>query len=84
VPWRHILFSPELAGQTITLTSGPYVLKQERHHRCLRRAGLTISGNNTDRVLIVNAGTTASVKAPHHGQWLRLGSGGRRIEQRQA
>ena len=57
-----VTFAPSLAGQTITLTSGPLTLGKSVTLDASAAPGLTISGNNADRVLIVNAGTTATVK----------------------
>ena len=57
-----ILFAPELASQTITLLSGPLTLGKNVTIDASAAPGLTISGNNTDRVFIVNAGTTTTVK----------------------
>jgi beta-glucanase (GH16 family) len=54
-------FAPSLAGETITLTSGPVTLARDVSIDASDAPGLTISGNNTDRVLIVNAGVAASV-----------------------
>ena len=54
-------FSPELAGQTITLTSGPYVLGKNVQIDGSEAPGLTLSGNQADRVVVINAGTTAAV-----------------------
>ena len=54
-----ISFAPELSGETITLLSGPLTLGKDVHIDGAAAPGLTISGNNTDRVFIVNAGTTA-------------------------
>lgn len=56
-----ISFAPALAGQTIILTSGPIILNRNVSIDTSAAAGLTLSGNNADRVLIVNAGTTAQV-----------------------
>jgi beta-glucanase (GH16 family) len=57
-----IHFAPALAGQTITnlsdLTLGKNVTIDGS-----AAAGLTISGNHAHRVLVVNAGTVATVKA---------------------
>ena len=55
-------FSDTLAGQTITLLSGPLTLGKNVTIDGSAAPGLTISGNNTDRVFIVNAGTTAALK----------------------
>jgi beta-glucanase (GH16 family) len=57
-----IYFAPELAGQTITLLSGPLTLGKNVTIDASATTGLTISGNNADRVFIVNSGTTATVK----------------------
>jgi beta-glucanase (GH16 family) len=51
-----------LAGQTITLLSGPLTLGKNITIDASAAPGLTISGNNADRVFIVNAGTTATIK----------------------
>ena len=56
-----IYFAPELASQTITLLSGPLTLGKNVTIDGSAAPGLTISGNNADRVFIVNAGTTATV-----------------------
>ncbi|MBE0697599.1 MAG: family 16 glycosylhydrolase, partial [Anaerolineaceae bacterium] len=55
-------FSPALAGQTITLVSGPLTLGKNVTVDGSAAPGLTISGNNTDRVFIVNAGTSATLR----------------------
>jgi beta-glucanase (GH16 family) len=57
-----VTFSDALAGQTITLLSGPLTLGKNVTIDASAAPGLTISGNNSDRVIIVNAGTTATVK----------------------
>jgi hypothetical protein len=57
-----VTFSDGLAGQTITLLSGPLTLGKNVTIDASAALGLTISGNNADRVFIVNAGTTATVK----------------------
>ena len=56
-----IHFAPELASQTITLLSGPLTLSKNVTIDGSAAPDLTISGNNADRVLIVNAGTTATL-----------------------
>jgi beta-glucanase (GH16 family) len=58
-----IRFSEELAGQTITLLSGPLTLSKNVHVDGAAAAGLVISGNNADRVVIVNAGTNATLSS---------------------
>jgi beta-glucanase (GH16 family) len=57
-----VTFSDALAGQTITLLSGPLTLSKNVTIDGSAAPGLTISGNNTDRVFIVNAGATAALK----------------------
>jgi beta-glucanase (GH16 family) len=54
-------FSEDLAGQTITLLSGPLTLGKNVTIDGSAAPGLAISGNNADRVFIVNAGTTATI-----------------------
>jgi beta-glucanase (GH16 family) len=54
-------FAPELAGQTITLTSGPLTLGKNVTIDGSAAPGVILSGNNADRVFIINAGTTAAV-----------------------
>jgi hypothetical protein len=58
-----IRFAPALTGQTITLTSGPLTLDRSVTIDGAGAPGLTISGNNADRVVIVNAGTTATIRS---------------------
>src|SRR5215213_5649672 len=55
-------FSDALTGQTITLLSGPLTLGKSVTIDGSAAPGLAISGNNADRVFIVNVGTTVSVK----------------------
>jgi beta-glucanase (GH16 family) len=57
-----LTFSEALAGQTITLLSGPLTLGKNVTIDGSAAPGLAISGNNTDRVFIVNAGATATIK----------------------
>ncbi len=54
-------FDPALTGQTITLLSGPLTLGKNVTIDGSAAPGLAISGNHTDRVFIINAGTTASL-----------------------
>ena len=54
-------FSAALAGQSITLLSGPLTLAKNVTIDGSAAPGLTISGNHSDRVLIVNAGTAATL-----------------------
>ena len=56
-----ILFDPALTNQTITLLSGPLTLGKNVSIDGSASPDLTISGNNSDRVFIINAGTTASI-----------------------
>jgi hypothetical protein len=56
-----IHFSSALAGQTITLISGPLTLGKNVHIDGSAAPGLTINGNHTDRVFIVSPGTTATL-----------------------
>lgn len=55
-------FSDALAGQTITLLSGPLTLGRNVTIDGSAAPGLTISGNNSDRVFIINPGTSATLK----------------------
>jgi hypothetical protein len=57
-----ITFADTLAGETITLLSGPLTLGKNVTIDAADAPGLTISGNHADRVFIVNAGTTATLK----------------------
>lgn len=57
-----IRFASELAGNTITLTTGALVLGKNVTIDGAEAPGLKISGNTTTRVFQVNAGTTATVK----------------------
>jgi beta-glucanase (GH16 family) len=52
-----------LAGQTITLTSGPLTLGKNVTIDGSAAPGLIISGNNSDRVVVVNSGVTATLRA---------------------
>jgi beta-glucanase (GH16 family) len=56
-----IHFAPALAGQTISLTSGALTIGKNVSVDGSAAAGVTISGNHTDRVFIVNGGTTATL-----------------------
>ncbi|MGE5375387.1 MAG: choice-of-anchor Q domain-containing protein, partial [Bacteroidota bacterium] len=58
-----IHFDPALAGQTITLSSGVLTLGKNVTIDASAAPGLTVGGNGSDRVFIVNAGTTATVKS---------------------
>jgi hypothetical protein len=49
-------FAPALAGQTLSLTSGPLVLSKNVTIDAAGATGLVLSGNDADRVAIVNAG----------------------------
>ena len=79
-----VTFSAALAGQTITLLSGPLTLGKNVTIDGSAAPGLTISGNDADRVFIVNAGTTATVKSPDGHRWLWLAAGRRHAQQRHA
>jgi beta-glucanase (GH16 family) len=57
-----IAFAPELAGETIALTSGPLVLTKDVVIDASAAPGLTLSGNGSDRVFIVNAGAAATLR----------------------
>ena len=57
-----IHFSPMLAGQTITNLSGPLVLAKNVTVDGSLAPGVAVSGNDTDRVFIVNAGITATLR----------------------
>jgi hypothetical protein len=56
-----ITFSPDLEEQTITLLSGPLTLGKNVTIDGSDAQGLSISGNSSDRILIINPGTTAEV-----------------------
>jgi len=70
-------FSDALAGQTITLLSGPLTLGKNVTIDGSAAPGLTISGNDLYRVFIVNAGTTATVNnlTVSHGYGFQLAGG---------
>jgi beta-glucanase (GH16 family) len=57
-----IQFAPSLAGQTISLTSGPITLSKAVTIDGSAASGLSINGNATYRLIEVNAGTTATVR----------------------
>lgn len=57
-----VALDPSLAGQTISLTSGPLTLDKNVSIDGSAAPGAAVNGGGTDRVLIVNAGVTASVK----------------------
>jgi beta-glucanase (GH16 family) len=56
-----VVLAPSLAGQTITLTTGPLVLARNVSVDASAAPGVVVSGGGADRVLIVNAGVTADV-----------------------
>jgi beta-glucanase (GH16 family) len=58
-----VSFSDALAGQTITLLSGPLTLGKNVTIDGSAAPDLALSGNDTDRVFIVNAGATATIKS---------------------
>jgi hypothetical protein len=72
-----VRFEPALAGQTITLTSGPLTLGRSVTIDAAEAPGLTISGNDVDRVVIVDAGTAATIRfaALTHGYGWQLAGG---------
>ncbi len=72
-----INFSEALAGQTITLLSGPLTLGKNVTIDGSAAPGLSISGNNTSRVFEVSAGATATVKYLNvkNGYGWQLGGG---------
>ncbi|MFT3892806.1 MAG: family 16 glycosylhydrolase [Anaerolineales bacterium] len=72
-----INFSDTLAGQTITLLSGPLTLGKNVTIDASSAPGLTISGNNASRVFEVSASTTATVKNLNvkNGYGWQLGGG---------
>jgi beta-glucanase (GH16 family) len=57
-----VTFSDALAGETITLLSGPLTLGKNVTIDGSAAPGLAISGNNVDRVFVVNAGASATIK----------------------
>src|SRR5262249_17527446 len=54
-----VAFAPALAGQTIALTSGPLTLTKNVTIDAAEAPGLVLSGNDADRVFIVNPGVVA-------------------------
>jgi hypothetical protein len=61
-PGGTVIFSDALAGETITLLSGPLTLGKNVTIDGSAAPGLAVSGNDTDRVFIVNAGVSAAIK----------------------
>ncbi|MGD2077113.1 MAG: choice-of-anchor Q domain-containing protein, partial [Chloroflexota bacterium] len=58
----HITFDPGLAGDTITLTTGPLTIAGKAVNiDGVGAPGLTISGGGADRVLIINSGANANI-----------------------
>jgi beta-glucanase (GH16 family) len=57
-----VAFAPALDGQTIGLTSGPLVLSKDVTIDGAAAPGLILSGNDVDRVLIVNPGADVVVR----------------------
>ena len=57
-----ITFDPALAGSTISLTSGPLVVNKVVTIDAAAAPGLTISGSGSDRVLIVEAAGSVTVR----------------------
>ena len=72
-----INFEPALAGQTITLLSGPLTLGKNVTIDGSAAPGLSVSGNNASRVFEVSATTTATVKYLNikNGYGWQLGGG---------
>ena len=66
-----VAFAPALAGQTISLTSGPLVLTKNVTIDAAAAPGLILSGNDADRVFIVDPNVTASL----HGLTIANGFG---------
>jgi predicted outer membrane repeat protein len=58
----NVVFSPELADETITLTSGVLTLGKNVTIDGSNAPGLAISGGGSDRVFIIDPGTTAMIK----------------------
>lgn len=65
-----ITFDPDLAGQTITLTSGQLLINKNLTIRGLGASQLTISGNHDSSIFHVNVDVTAEI----HGLTLRDGN----------
>jgi beta-glucanase (GH16 family) len=57
-----VSFAPVMAGRTIALTSGPLVLSKAVTIDGAAAPGLVLSGNDADRVLIVNPGAEVAVR----------------------
>ncbi|MEG4918099.1 DUF4347 domain-containing protein [Microcoleus sp. B7-D4] len=57
-----IEFASTLAGQTITLTSGQLVINKNLTIDAVGAANLTISGNNTSRVILTEDATNVTLK----------------------
>lgn len=57
-----ITFDPALAGQTLTLTTGPLVVDKSVTIDGAGAPGIAVDGGGTDRVLIVEAGGDATVR----------------------
>jgi beta-glucanase (GH16 family) len=62
-PGGTVRVGPELAGQTIALSSGPLVLDRGVTIDATGAPGLVISGGGANRVVLVNAGTTATIRS---------------------
>jgi predicted outer membrane repeat protein len=58
-----VQFAPELAGQSIGLVSGPLTLAKNVTIDGTGAPGLKLSGGGSNRVVIVNAGTTATIRS---------------------
>jgi beta-glucanase (GH16 family) len=57
-----VFFDSSLANSTITLTSGPLILNKTVTIDGSGAHGLTVSGGNTDRVLIINPSGVATIR----------------------
>ncbi|WP_193214306.1 right-handed parallel beta-helix repeat-containing protein [Luteolibacter marinus] len=64
VPGTHVTFDPSLDGATITLTTGQLDLTQDvTIDASPLPRGLTLSGNNSSRILAIHTGTTVNLEA---------------------
>jgi hypothetical protein len=69
-------FAPALAGQTISLTSGPLVLSKNVTIDAAGAPGLVLSGNGSDRVALVKAGAHVVMRNLTIANGFRLDLGG--------
>jgi hypothetical protein len=72
-----VFFDPGLANSTITLTSGPLIVAKRITIDGSSAPGLTLSGNDTDRVLIIDptGDATVSYLTIAHGYGWQLAGG---------